>query len=103
ENAGGNQPVDRAAPALFLAAELAELATAVDGAQERGVAGLDRQILEPVEGALTVREVAACLAREIAVDALDREPRVDAVQDQARGTASEPECVRALDPRAALE
>ena len=103
EHARGEQAVDRPAQALLLGAELAELATAVDAAQELRVGRVDREILEAVEGALAVGEVAARVAREVAVDALEREALAHAVQDQARGAAAEPERVRALDPRAALE
>jgi hypothetical protein len=103
EHARGEQAVDRAAQPLFLGAELAELAAAVDPAQELRVGSVDREVLEAVEVALALREVAARLTREITVDPLQREALAHAVQDQARRAAPEPERVGPFDPRAALE
>jgi hypothetical protein len=90
-------------PPLLLAAQLAELAAAVDAAHELRVGGLEREILEAIEGALAVHEIAARVTREVAIDALDRHAVAYTLEDQTCGAASHTQRVRALDPSAALE
>ena len=64
---------------------------------------LDRQILETVEGRLSLPDVAPLLTIEIAIDPVHRKARPDALEDQARGASAEAHRVRALQPTAAFE